>query len=359
MTYYFENHSLLEDNKKPSAFLLEMNAEFTSLLAETTGLVGKLDGICRFAPNLDFCIKLLTIQEACASSEIENAPARFYDFFKSDVISADSNLASNLFSAMQSIQEGTFSASLIKKTHSIIATSEARESAYRDTQVLSRDNIFARHLTHPILSSLIPAAINDMAKYIMNGNDKSGLIKAATIQYQLEVLSPFTQYSRAIARIMAMFVLKWNGLLTHPILGLSDYLSKAKVEYKDRIAAAYRHDEDMLWIMWTKFFLLAVNESAKKSICLIERLSNDWQTHIILLPQISNGNKSIYSIYEYAANAVITNVRQISDALGLSFSNVSKVVKTFEDVGILRQVEKKERYRQFGYVPVLDFVDYV
>ena len=77
-----------------------------------------------------------------------------------------------------------------------------------------------------------------------------------------------------------------------------------------------------------------------------------------LLLQIGNGNKSILTIYDYVAKNVIVNIRQISDALGLSFSNVSKVVAIFENAGILRQVVQKERYRQFGYVPMLDLIEY-
>ena len=80
------------------------------------------------------------------------------------------------------------------------------------------------------------------------------------------------------------------------------------------------------------------------------------QEYKSMLPQISNGNKSIDAIYEYVANTIIVNVRQISDELGLSFSGVTKVVKAFEEVGILRQATHKERYRQFGYAPVLVFL---
>jgi len=114
----------------------------------------------------------------------------------------------------------------------------------------------------------------------------------------------------------------------------------------------------LLNILWGRFFLTAVSASTKKTINQIEYLANIKQTHIALLPKISNGNKSTQAIYEYVASTIIVSVRQISDELGLSFSSVAKVVKTFEENGILRQVTQKERYRKFGYVPVLDLIEY-
>ena len=359
MSYYFKGHSNFSVNKKPHYFLTEMNDEFISLLAETTGLVGKLDGICRFVPNLDMFIHLLMVQEACASCELENKPVRFYDFFRGEGVLKNTPLATNLLYAMKYVQDYAFSENLIKKTHGILATAEIEESEYRNTQYLSIDHFFMRYLTHPVPSDWIPIAINDMAKYLSSNNPQNGLVKAATIQYQLEVLSPFNQYSRVIARMMAMLSLRWDGLLPYPVLWLSGYLSGVKIEYADRINAAYKQDEDLFSIIWIKFFLLAVNASARNSIQLIERLTNARETHITLLPQISGGNKSVQIIYDYISRTIITNVRQISDALELSFSGVTKVVKSFEEAGILRQVTQKERYRQFGYVPVLDLFEYI
>jgi len=358
MSYYFKGHSSFNENKKPHDFLTEMNDEFNSLLAETTGLVGKLDGICRFVPNLDMYIHLLMVQEACASCELENKPMRFYDFFGSEGVSKNTLLAPNLLNAMRYVQDYAFSENMIKRAHGVLATVEIKESEYRNTQYLSIDHFFMRYLTHPVPSDWIPTAINDMVKYILSDNPQNGLIKAATIQYQLEVLSPFNQYSRVIARMMAMLSLKWDGLLPYPVLWLSDYLSGVKVEYADRINAAYKQDEDLFPIIWIKFFLLAVNASARNSIQLIEGLTNARETHIALLPKISGGNKSVQIIYDYIARTVILNLRQISDALGLSFSGVTKVIKSFEEAGIIRQVTQKERYRQFGYVPVLDLFEY-
>jgi Fic family protein len=325
MSYYFEDHSIYKENKSPSEFLTEMNDEFTSLLTETANIVGKLDGICRFAPNLDLYINLLMVQEACASCELENIPARFYDFYCGEGISKNLLMPSNLLRAIKYVQNHPFSESIIKKAHGTLTTSEIKESKYRGTQHLSIEHIFMRHLTHPIPSSWIPTPINDMEKYILNDNSKNGLIKAATIQYQLEVLSPFDHHSRMIARMMAMFTLKWSGLLKYPVLWISNYLSDVKIEYKDRIAATYKQDEGMLWIMWIKFFLLAVNESAKNTMQLIESLTDAREKHMTMLTQISNENKSAQIIYEYISRNVIVNVRQISDALGLSFSGVTRL----------------------------------
>ena len=67
---------------------------------------------------------------------------------------------------------------------------------------------------------------------------------------------------------------------------------------------------------------------------------------------------SNHLIYDYVAETVIVSVRQIADDLGLSFSGVLKVIKSFEDAKIIQSLTPKERYRTYGYVPVLDLVEY-
>jgi Fic family protein len=344
---------------KSTELQIKMDDEFYSLLAETYGLIGKLDGICRFVPNMELYLRLLMLQEICASCELENVSVRFYDFFDNERVPKVSSLPSNLLSAMQYAQDCTFSESFIKNLHGILSTSKMLESEYRNAQATSSEYIFFLHGSNPVLANEISTAIYDMEKYISSTNYQNALISAARIQYQLEVLNPFNRYSRIIARLITMLMLKWGGLLNYPILCLSDYLLNAKIEYKDRIIATHKSGEDLFNIYWTKFFLMAVNHSAKKSIHFIESLANARQTHISVLPQIGNGNKSVQTIYEYVADSIIVNVRQISDTLRLSFSSVTKVIKNFEEAGIVRQVTQKERYRQFGYVPVLNLIEYI
>jgi len=358
MSYYFRNSPIFIETKNIIEGQIGIGNDFVALLAEAYGLVGKLDGMCRFAPNIDLYSKLLIIQEVCASCELENIPARFYNFFDNESVLKCASLPLNLLNAIKYAQDCNFSENFIKRLHGILATSEVAESKYRNSLGVSRESVFFYYGSNPIPINWIAAAIGEMEKYFSGIGYQDALTAAARIQYQLEILDPFDHYSRVIARIMAMFALKHGGLLAFPVLWLSDYLLKAKIEYKDRLTSAYEQGEEALSIFWINFFLTAVKASAKKTIHLIESLSGARQTHISMLPQISNGNKSIQSIYEYIEKTIIVNVRQISDALDLSFSSVTRVVKIFEEVGILRQVTQKERYRQFGYVPVLDLIRY-
>jgi hypothetical protein len=64
-----------------------------------------------------------------------------------------------------------------------------------------------------------------------------------------------------------------------------------------------------------------------------------------ILPKNGSGNKSTTIVYEYIAEGIIINIRQISNALELSFSSGVKVVKSFDEAGILRQANQKEQYR--------------
>ena len=355
---YFQDRFTFDRSNKTLEFQGSLEEEYYMLLAETQGVIGKLDGICQFVPNVDTYIKLMMIQEVCASCELENEPAKFYDFFDCGDTSGRINLSTKILNAIQYVQDYTFSENLLKTLSGILSNSKAVENEYRKSDGLSVYDIFQNSITQPVPQNWISTEVKDIGKYIANSLNENSLTTASTIHYQLEVLNPFSSYSRVIARIIAMMVLKWHGLLNCPILWLSNSLVETKIEYKDRIITVYKQGEDCLDILWGRFFLRAVNTSAKKAIQQIETLERERKKHLALLLQIGNGNKSILTIYDYVAKNVIVNIRQISDALGLSFSNVSKVVAIFENAGILRQVVQKERYRQFGYVPMLDLIEY-
>jgi len=273
------------------------------------------------------------------------------------IILDDTSLALNLVQAIKYAYNRPFSGGLLKRINGIITTSEVVVSEFRKNQSVSPNDIFWAKGSNPVPQDIINSAIFDMENDIRNIDYRTALFVAAKIQYQLEILNPFSKYSRMTARVIAMLFLKWSGLLSHPVLWLSDYLSDFKIEYKDRIFETYKRSEDMLNALWTKFFLSAINTSAKRAIYLIDLLENTRQAHIALVPKICDGNKSALIIYEYVSRSVIINVRQVADEYGLSFSGVSKVIKSFESAGIVRQVTQKERYRQFGYAPVLDWWD--
>ena len=107
-----------------------------------------------------------------------------------------------------------------------------------------------------------------------------------------------------------------------------------------------------------KVLLRAAIDSANKTIQLIETLESTRKANMEMLPIISNGNKSIQRIYCYVAETIVVSVRQVADDLGLSFSGVLKVIKSFEDAQIVRCLTPKERYRKYGYVPMLEVVEY-
>ena len=357
MSYYFKINFEPFNGKTALDYRREIDEEFYSLLSEANRLIGKLDGICRFVSHVEFYEKILLIQEACASCGLENKTVHFYDFFDKTTNTKELQLPANLLNAMSYARNSTFSDSMIKTIYGILMNNEKTEIKYRNSEIAFVNDMFFTNMSQPIPSNWIPTAISDMKKYITADTSDDILIKAAKVLYQFEVLKPFDTYSRMISRMMPALILKWSGFLSHQALGLSVYLLNAKVEYTDRIVATYNRSEDMMSVLWTKFFLRGIIDSASKSIQLIETLEDAREAHMEILPEISNGSKSIQRIYDYVAETVIVSVRQVADDLGLSFSGVLKVVKSFEDAQIVRSLTPKERYRKYGYVPMLEVVD--
>ena len=257
MSYYFKDTHKTYGEKTALDYRQKIDEEFYSLLSEANRLVGKLDGICHFVPHVEFYEKILLIQEACASCALENEIVQFYDFFDRTVNTKELQLPTNLLKAMSYAGNNTFSDNMIKKTYGILINSGKTEIQYRNSEGISVNDIFFTNMTQlsqPIPSNLISTAISDMKKYITTDTYDNALIKAAKVLYQLEVLKPFDTNSRMISRMIPALILKWSGLLSHQVLGLSGYLLNAKIEYMDRIIATYKSWEDIMSVLWAKFF---------------------------------------------------------------------------------------------------------
>ena len=148
---YFQNRSTLIGTVGIPSFQSGLDEEYFLLLAETQELIGRLDGICRFVPNVDFYVKLSLIQEVCASCELENVSARFYDFVGDDTNSNCTQLSSNLLSAIKHAQESTFSENLIRIVNGILTTANVSEGEYRKHDGIARDDIFFLAALNPYL----------------------------------------------------------------------------------------------------------------------------------------------------------------------------------------------------------------
>jgi Fic family protein len=97
------------------------------------------------------------------------------------------------------------------------------------------------------------------------------LIKMALLHYQFEAIHPFYDGNGRTGRVLAILYLVSCGLLDQPILYLSRFLIDKKGEYYARLRAVTAADE---WEPWSLYMLRGVEETAGKTHALILAISD-------------------------------------------------------------------------------------
>ena len=143
--------------------------------------------------------------------------------------------------------------------------------------------------------------------------------------------------------------LKSIGLLTHPVLYISYYLKKNRIEYYDRLDEVRKKGN---YEQWVKFFLQAVIATCEDSIHTIEELSALRSKNLKAIPQ----TKIAKNLFEYIERNPIIDIKKTALELGVSYNGLAKTVTGFVQKSILKEKTSAKRNRVFYYDDYLEIL---
>ena len=112
-------------------------------------------------------------------------------------------------------------------------------------------------------------------------------------------------------------------VLTTPALYISYFLKKNRIEYYDRMTEVRRAGN---YEQWVKFFLLALYEAATDAIETVDKLIA-LQTNGFFHRNIRKNQKTACIVFEYLEKNPIIEISKTSEALGMAYNTVSRIVK--------------------------------
>jgi Fic family protein len=230
--------------------------------------LAELKGIGETIPNQAVLLDSLVLQEARASSEIENIittnDALFQAFTANTArvdpatkevlryrealwegfhaLKARPVLATNLFvKVVQRIKENQ--AGIRTTPGTAIASGATGEVIY----------------TPPDGESVIRDKLKNLEDFIHDENDLDPLIKLALIHYQFEAIHPFCDGNGRTGRIINILFLVLRGLRDFPVLYLSRFIIARKQDYYRLLRQVTESDQ---WEPWILYILEAIQETA-------------------------------------------------------------------------------------------------
>lgn len=258
-------------------------AEIYKALANANRNLAELKGLAISIPNQGILINSLALQEAKASSEIENIVTTQDDLFKDQVSLSkfENGPAKEVALYRDAIRLGWQN---MKSLNGIINNRSLIEqfqllkgidTEFRNTggTVLRNDQKEVVYVP-PQIPKNIERHMTALEQYINIDDlcDLDPLIKMAVIHHQFESIHPFLDGNGRIGRILNVLYLVRTGLLDTPILYLSRYITLNKTDYYQllqQVRDSTAEEAARSWQQWVLYMLTAVADTSKTSVELV------------------------------------------------------------------------------------------
>lgn len=243
--------------------------------------LAELKGLGETIPNQAILVNSIILQEAKASSEIENiitthdALFRAFTAKTSQIDPATKEVLryrEALWDAFRSLEDRPLLTTNL--FIGIVQTIRDNMAGIRNTPGTKVANAATGEVvfTPPEGEDVIREKLKNLEDYIHAEDTIDPLIKLALIHYQFEAIHPFTDGNGRTGRILNILFLTSRGLLDLPVLYLSKYIIDWKSDYYHVLR---RVTENQEWEPWILYMLDAVEQTAlatKNKILAIRRL---------------------------------------------------------------------------------------
>ncbi|MEG0153939.1 MAG: Fic family protein [Lachnospiraceae bacterium] len=338
---------------------LVLDEALSNLLIKANCAIAKLEAIGSRLPSVPLFVSMYVRKEALLSSQIEGTQATLDDILDPHL---EQNTNQNVSDVINYIKATDFAAQrlqilplccrLLLETHEVLLCdvrgSEKNPGEFRRSQnwIGAQGSTLKTARYIPPCPEDMQNAMSDLEKYMNEIDQTDPLIKIALIHYQFETIHPFLDGNGRIGRLMVNLFLKENRLLSYPILYISYFLKRNRIEYYDRLTEVREKGH---FEQWVKFFLQGIYESAEDSIETIDALAALHDKNLAALTAVDTRTGILKRLFAYLEQTPIIDIKKTAAALESSYNTTSNAVKKLMGLGILVQVDNSKRERSFAY----------
>lgn len=340
--------------KYPPKDLSYSTPRIIELLAQANFYLGKLDGLTKLLPDIDFFIFMYINKEAAYSSQVEGTKANLTDALQAEVektpeLPEDVDDILHYIKAMnkglKKLNKLPLSLRLIKEVHSILLTG-ARSSSFVNPGEFRRSQNWvmgtnlndARFVPPP--PEYILQTMGDLEKFFYSHKNIPILIKSALIHSQFETIHPFLDGNGRTGRLLITFFLCQQNIIERPVLYLSEYLKKYRNKYFS-LLDEYRKGNINEWL---EFFLKGVSQVSQEAIETSNKIIDLREKNLQQLSKLGRASKNALLLLKHLYKLPIINVKRVEEEIKLSREAANRLVKLFCQLNILTQKDRNIRY---------------
>jgi Fic family protein len=307
--------------------------------------LAELKGKAATIPNQAILIETLVLQEAAASSEIENIVTTQDELFRIDrhdkrFSSPEAKEVALYSSAMHLGFENLSAKQGVISNNSVIAifqTLKGTTGGFRQTPgtALKNDKTGETVFVPPQSSIDICRYMDELEQFINKPlpPNVDPLVAMALIHHQFESIHPFPDGNGRIGRILNVLYLCKTGLLEIPILYISRYITRNKAEYY-RLLQSTRDSGE--WEPWMLYMIQAVEQTAKETTNLVHEIRDLMQRY---KETLRRNHRKIYSqeLINNLFRHPYTRIEYIVDEVNVGRQTAGRYLNELVDAGLLHK----------------------
>lgn len=336
------------------------------LLSQADIAMGGLKDIARLVPDVDFFIYMYVKKEAALSSQIEGTQATLIDLVKAEADveedgPSDLDEIQNYIRAMnyglERVKDLPLSLRLVQEIHAELLRGVRGQhrapGSFRQTQNWIGGPTLETATFVPPPAPEMMRALGDWEKFIHANDRLPVLVKAGFLHAQFETIHPFLDGNGRVGRLLVTFYLCEAGILTKPLLYLSEFFKRHRSDYYDRLNG-YRSSADGP-SAWLKFFLQGVRTVAEEASETARKITALRERHVRAVTGFGRNAKSALALLDSLYAKPVVNARQARAITGLSSpASAHSLLDKFVEKGLLREMTGKARYRRYLYAEYLE-----
>lgn len=344
----------------PPSNELETRAVLKSAIDARTA-ISDLNGISQRLPNPSMLGRVLVLQEAKLSSEIENIVTTNDALYQSenrkttDVDPAVKEVIQYSNAVWEGIshldRQGQFELDLYKRLASTINQEPTEVRDVPGTYIGNRQRGTIAY-TPPVGAALINTLLDNLSDFYQMKDDLDPLVKMAVAHYQFEAIHPFQDGNGRAGRVLNVLWLVQQKLISAPIL----YLSKGILEDKASYYRGLRRvTENGDWENWLLYILQITKHSAKHTQTLLEAVSSEHQNCV---HRVQTELPKIYSreLVDLLFSQPYIRISALEEEGIAKRQTASQYLKALANIGILEE-HRVGRDSLFLNKPLMDILN--
>ncbi len=348
---------------------LNLTEETYRTLSACSRKLGELEGMLYFVPNADMYLTMYVRKEALLSSQIEGTQCTFDDLLSPSQTQLHHKYVADVVNYVRAVDRGVellkkmpLCTRLLRQVHAVLLDG-VRGTEKNPGELRSSQNWIGPSGCTIATASFVPPNIEDLSNTLQDLErfinepqvEMDPIVRAALVHYQFETAHPFLDGNGRLGRLLITLMLINDGVLHSCLFYPSFQFKKNRSEYYRQLTSVR---ERGTYEEWIEFFCASLLESAKDSVGSLKNLVDLHNRSTATITEnlgrtAANGQRLLGILEEHP----IVDTAFIAAQLDIGRSTASSLVKSFEELGILRPLdESRQRYRQYGYEEYLSIL---